>query len=207
MRLLSFGVLLLLFSCSEPSGNLPVLGRHDYDTKYVDGELATDTIFYTLPDFELTNQYGDLLTRADLEGRIHVADFFFTSCPTICPKMSRNMLRISEELKEESGIAFLSISIDPKHDSVSVLKEYYDKLGSTNNNWHLLTGGKEEIFSLADDYMVAASEDPHAPGGLVHSGAFILADTKGRIRAYYDGTVEEDVDKLLKDIRTLLNEI
>lgn len=201
---LFFFTSILLGACKSDQAPLPILGRHEYNPTFKDGEMVIDTVFYRLPEFEFEGHTGNVIGTAQLNGKVHVADFFFTSCPTICPSMSRNMLEVSNEYLENDKVAFLSFTIDPRHDSIAVLKKYAEKLGTQNKNWYFLTGPKEEIFEMAEAYMVSAAEDPHAPGGLVHSGAFILVDSQSRIRAYYDGTVKEDLEKLKRDLDWLI---
>ena len=196
---------IFLISCTEKSEKLPILGQHDFDTKYQDGVLETDTIYYTLPDFKFTDQNGNNFNENNIQGKVYIADFFFTSCPTICPKMSKNMLKMAQEYRANENVLFLSHSIDTRYDSVPVLKTYSEKLNAPNN-WFFVTGEKEDIFGIAEKYMVSAGEDSHAPSGVVHSGAFILLDGKRRIRAYYDGTKASEMKKLEKDIEILLNE-
>lgn len=140
------------------------------------------------------------------DGKIYVADFFFTSCPTICPIMKSQMLRVYEKFKDDERILLLSHSIDPEHDTVEVLKEYASGLGIDAKRWHLVTGAKEEIYDTAYLYKLAAMEDKNAPGGFIHSGSFTLVDPEGRIRGYYKGTEEEAVDRLIDDIGRLIDE-
>jgi protein SCO1/2 len=187
------------FSGEETKERLPVLGL-----KEVIGE---DSIYHRIADFKLVNQLGDTISQEEIEGKIYIADFFFTSCPTICPKMKRQMLRVYDAYKENDHIIILSHTIDPGHDSVKVLYDFANQLGINHHKWYFLTGQKDKIYELAQkSYMAVASEDSTAPGGYVHSGAFILVDTKRRIRGYYDGTSEDDVDQLIKDIKILLRE-
>ena len=138
--------------------------------------------------------------------KIYVADFFFTTCPTICPIMKTQMLRVYEKYKDDQRIVLLSHSIDPEHDTVEVLHDYGARLGIDADRWHLVTGSKEEIYKTAMLYGLAAMEDKNAPGGFIHSGSFTLVDRQGRIRGYYRGTEEETVDRLIDDIAWLLNE-
>lgn len=156
-------------------------------------------------DFTLTNQDGAIITQKTLENKIYVTDFFFTSCPTICPKMTSQMLRIYEVFKGDKDVLLVSHSIDPTYDTVEVLSDYADRLDVKSDNWYFLTGDKSLIYDLADAYMVTAMEDETAPGGYAHSGAFILLDKNKQIRGTYDGTVSEEVDLLIKDIKKLKN--
>lgn len=198
-------VALALSSCSPQSKELPILGRHDFTKRMVDGKEVVDTVYYSIPDFEFYDQDSNLVNEKLVEGKVYVTDFFFTSCPSICPAMKRNMLTLYEEFLEEDRFQLLSHSIDFIKDSVPVLNKYAGKIGISSSKWHLLAGEKEEIYDMAEAYMVAASEDPKAPGGFAHSGAFILVDENRHIRAYYDGTTKEDTELLIQDIYTLLN--
>jgi protein SCO1/2 len=154
--------------------------------------------------FGFVDQNGDTVTEASVNGKIWVADFFFTSCPTICPKMKNEMLRVWETFKDEDRVLILSHTIDPEHDTREVLKDFADRLEITGNRWRFLTGDKDSIYAMAERYMISAAEDPSAPGGFVHSGAFVLLDGERRIRGYYDGTNPQAVDTLMADMKFLL---
>jgi protein SCO1/2 len=195
---------LALQSCQQPQRSLPILGERETTTRIVNGQTITDTIYHTIPPFDLLDQDNQHITQQTTDGKIYVADFFFTHCPTICPTMKKQMLRIYEQFKDEPNLILLSHSIDPRHDSVPVLKTYANKLGITANKWHLLYGNQDTIFHLAKEYFVAVAADSTAPGGVVHSGHFILVDPKRRVRNYYNGTDPKDVDVLMNDIRSLL---
>ncbi|RMG26655.1 MAG: SCO family protein [Bacteroidetes bacterium] len=178
---------------------LPVLGFKDLNEQ-------GDTLYHTIPDFAFMDQDSMLVTPATFEGKVYVADFFFTSCPTICPRMKAQMLRLYEHFKDEPRVAFLSHSIDPEYDQVPVLKAYAEKLEISASRWHLVTGDKTEIYSIAKSYFENAAEDPNEPGGFIHSGAFYLVDTQRRIRGYYNGVDPAEVDQLMADIQVLLHE-
>ncbi len=156
--------------------------------------------------YTFTDQQNRQIDQEQFQGKIYVADFFFTSCPTICPIMKSQMLRIYEKFKDDDQILLLSHSIDPEHDTVEVLSDYGARLGIEADGWHLVTGAKEEIYDTALRYGLAAMEDKNAPGGFIHSGSFTLVDRQGKIRGYYKGTEEEAVDRLIKDIGRLLDE-
>lgn len=208
MRLSIIGLVILISSCGFRSEvELPILGEHEYVERLVDGKTLIDTQYYEIPSFSLLNQDSLIVNKKLTQGKIYVADFFFTSCPTICPKMKRNMHDLYKIFETEEKVLFLSHSIDPKRDTVLKLRDYANRLEVTSSKWHFLTGDKNEIYALAKAYMVSADEDPRAPGGFVHSGAFILIDDEGRIRAYYDGTIQEDTKILENDIRKLLKSI
>lgn len=197
-------------SCSLQKSSekaLPKLGRPEVVVNKVDGKEVMDTIPHRIADFSFLNQDSSIVNNESLAGKIYVADFFFTSCPTICPKMKKQLLRVYDQFVDNDTVMIVSHSIDPKHDSVAVLREFSKALGVSNKKWHFLTGDKEEIYQLGEkSYMVTAGADKDAPGGYIHSGAFLLVDSDRRIRGVYDGTVPEQVDLLILDIRTLLNE-
>ena len=179
------------------------------------------------PEFEFIDQHGDTITNQDYLGKVYIVEFFFTTCPTICPIMSENLVEVQDVLKEfQYDFGVYSISIDPEHDTPEVLAEYADHYGITNPNWHLLTGEKDKIYELANaGFQTYAGEDPDVQGGFVHSGMFALIDKDGYIRSrkdkfgnpliYYrgfvkrnksvlDGEEEPQIDMLIEDIKTLL---
>ena len=159
-----------------------------------------------LPAFTFVNQDSQNVSEQDVLGKIHVMDFFFTSCPTICPTMKANMLTVYEEFEKEDRLVLVSHSIDTRHDSVPVLKEYAERLEVSAPRWNFVTGEKDSIMGMAKDYMVAAYEDSTEVGGYAHSGAMILFDRKRNIRGYYDGTSEKETKWLIRDIARLLDE-
>lgn len=200
------GVLLLigLISC-QSNDRLPILGQKEAVTKIVNGRTVTDSVDHSIPDFQFVSQYGDTVSAQTLAGKIYVADFFFTTCPTICPKMKSQLKRVYDRFKGNPGVMILSHSIDPTHDSVAVLREFAQSLGVEGRQWLFVTGDKEKIYDIGQNsYMVSAADDASAPGGVVHSGAFILVDTQKHIRGIYDGTTVEGVDKLMSDMDKLL---
>jgi len=157
-----------------------------------------------IPSFGFINQNGDTVTEKNVDGKIYVADFFFTTCPTICPKMKNEMLRVQDAYRDDDRVMILSHTIDPEHDTKQVLKEFADRLEIKGNQWHFLTGDKDSIYSMAERYMISAVEDASAPGGFVHSGAFILVDGQRQIRGYYNGTSPQSVDSMIVDMKGLL---
>lgn len=209
MRLLILFFVTLLFSCSESSdpivttnllvnGKLPILG----EVKVENG----DTVQHTIPDFSFTNQEGEIVTNATFEGKAYIADFFFTSCPTICPKVKKQMLRIYEKHKSNPNLKLVSYTIDPKRDNVEHLGDYASNLGVTKENWHFLTGDKWELHEIAADYFSIAMENEEAPGGFDHSGRLILVDKNRHIRSFCNGTDPKSVDGFMKHIDLLLKE-
>lgn len=187
-------------ACESKSSDkpLPIIGR----LEIVDG----DTIHHTIPDFEFINQDSQLVTNQELTEYIYISDFFFTSCPSICPIVKKQMLRIYDKYKSNSMVKLVSHTIDPKRDTADKLKRYAADLGVDTDKWVFLTGDKESLLDIADAYFVAAYEDPDAPGGFDHSGKIILVDTKRQVRSFAEGTDPEDVDRFLKDIDKLLRE-
>jgi len=192
-------VALGLFACKPAHQEvLPILGNFEV----TDG----DTAYHYIPDFRFVDQDSQWITNETFGDKIYVADFFFTSCPSICPKVKKQMLRMYDVYKDNPHIAFLSHSIDTKRDTVGRLKLYASNLGVSSSFWHFVTGNKDSIYSIADDYFVAALEDPSAPGGFDHSGRLILVDRNRHIRSFCNGTDPDEVDQFMKDIDLLLDE-
>lgn len=198
---------ILAFSCTSQNDRLPILGRSEIKNVSFENGIKADTIYHTIGDFSFTNQDGKEVTQDTFKDKIYIADFFFTTCPTICPIMKTQMLRVYEKYKDNSDVLILSHSIDTKHDSVEVLHEFADRLGVTSDRWHFVTGDQDEIEDIGQNsYMVTVREDVDEVGGYLHSGAFLLIDKDRRVRGIYDGTKEEKVDILLKDIGRLQKE-
>lgn len=201
-------VSMVLSSClSEKEKPLPVFGQRDVVAKEIDGKKVADTVFHTIANFQFVNQDSALVTNETFEGKIYVADFFFTSCRTICPIMKTQMLRVYNAIQEMPDVLILSHTIDPEYDTVGLLHEFADRLGVKSDQWHFVTGNKDSIYTIAQtSYFATALEDKTEPDGFIHSGAFLLIDKEGRIRGKYDGTVEEDVNRLINDITRLRRE-
>lgn len=191
--------ILTLQSCTDTNRELPILGSREF----VNG----DTLYHSIPDFSFVNQDSVAITQDDFKDKIYIADFFFTSCPTICPVMKTQMLRVYEKYKDNPEVGILSHTIDPRHDSVSVLKAYRERLGVSGNSWQFVTGVQDSIYKIGQNsYMVTAMEDSTdvESGGFLHSGAFLLMDKQRRVRGIYDGTKENEVTQLMKDMDLLL---
>lgn len=201
------GLSIFLSACNGSSSKtLPILGAREAVSKEVNGAVVIDTVYKTIPAFSFLNQDSVEITGDTFENSIYIADFFFTSCPSICPIMHRNMLKIYDKYKGNNELMFLSHSIDFKYDTPSVLKAYAEKLGAAGNQWQFASGSKESIYGIAADYMVFAAEDDAVAGGYEHQGWFVLIDKDKRVRGAYDGTDDEQVAQLLKDIPVLLAE-
>jgi protein SCO1/2 len=192
-------VFLVVLGCQQEK-KLPFLGPKEVREQ-------GDTLYHKIPDFKFLNQDSLWVSQKDMAGKIYVADFFFTTCPTICPKMKTQLLRIYDKFGEDDRVRILSHTIDPEYDGVRVLKEYAKKLNINSPRWNLVTGKKSDIYRLGEkSYMVTAQEDANEEGGFVHSGAFILVDKNRHVRGIYDGTKEEDVNHLIEDMTLLLKE-
>ena len=205
--LISILAITVLSSCNPNNNKLPILGSREPIEKVIDGKTVVDTIYQTIPNFSFVNQDSVIINQDSLSNSIYVADFFFTSCPSICPIMSKNMLGIYEKYKGNSEVRFLSHSIDPNHDTIPKLKKYADKLGVKGTQWSFLYGARDSIYHMAKDgYMNYAKENANIPGGFEHSGYFILVDKEKHIRGAYDGTDKKQVEMLSKDMDILLAE-
>ncbi len=190
-----------LYACTDNAPqSLPIIGERQGIT------AQGDTIYTTITDFKFVNQNHDTVSNKDFDNKLYVVDFFFTKCPTICPKVTAQMLRVHDRFKDTAQVVLLSHTIDPKNDSIGRLAEYAQKLGVKAPKWHFVTGEKDLIYGIADDYFSIAKEDPTSPGGFDHSGRLILVDKKRRVRSYCNGTDEKDVDRFMGDILTLLKE-
>lgn len=199
-RIFLASLIFVALSCSQDK-KLPFLGRHQ--TRVVGGK--TDTIYHQIPPFKFLNQDSVWVSEKDMEGKIYIADFFFTTCPTICPTMKTQLLRIYERYATNDQIRILSHSIDPDFDKPYILRQYASRLQVKAPRWNMLTGDKKTIYALGEkSYMVTTQEDKNEVGGFVHSGAFILVDKQRHIRGIYDGTKEEEVNHLIEDLEILL---
>ncbi len=200
--------ILVIQSCTNKSDTkLPILGNREPVERTVDGKTVVDTIYQTISPFSYFNQDSILVSDKDFDGKIYVADFFFTSCNTICPIMHRNMLDVYKKFKDNPKVKLLSHSIDIKYDLPSRLKTYATKLGVEGNQWEFVHGSRDSIFNIAaKNYLVSAFEDSSDPQGLVHQGWFILVDTKKQLRGAYDGTKADQVKQLMEDMDKLLRE-
>ena len=197
----------MVIATSCETKKLPYLGEPDIVKKVVNGKETEETVYPTIPDFSFTNQDKQTVTQADFKNKIYVADFFFVTCPTICPIMKKNMLTVYKEFKDNPDVKILSHTIDPEHDNPDVLKQYAKDLGVTGTTWQFVTGDREKIYDIGQKhYMVSAMEDSSQAGGYIHSGAFVLIDKDRHIRGMYDGTTEEGTAKLKEDLKILLKE-
>ncbi len=183
---------------------LPIYSPSMVSDELVEEELRYVKKYHRISDFSLLNQNGNNVTQEDYKNKIYVADFFFTTCPDICPIMTGNMLYLQENLKD-TNVMLASFSVTPKIDTVEVLKEYSTLKGVDDSRWNLMTGDKKQIYDLArKSYLVAKAIPDGKNHGMIHTENFVLVDRDKRIRGYYDGTNIEDMDKLLDDIQILI---
>ncbi|MDB5240421.1 MAG: hypothetical protein JWP57_1046 [Spirosoma sp.] len=207
LRLLSLGLLISVSGCQITDEKLPYIGELETVTKVVDGKQVTEQEYPAIPAFSFTNQDGKTISERDFDGKIYGADFFFVTCPTICPVMKKNMLTVYKAYKGSPDVRILSHTIDPDHDTPSILKQYATDMGLSGTMWQFATGDREKIYDIGENhYLVTAARDPTAPGGYIHSGHFILVDKAKHIRGMYDGTTQEGTQQLIRDINVLRQE-
>lgn len=205
---LLFIVLVLIgYFLLSPSKKLPVYNPADVNPKLVDPTVKHVRTNHKIADFSLINQNGDTVTQEDYDDKIYVADFFFTRCQTICPIMTTNMAELQQVFKNDNSVMFLSHSVTPDIDSVSVLKAYAEKKGAIDGKWNLVTGDKKHIYELArKSYFAVLDEGDGGIQDFIHTEQFILVDKKKQIRGFYDGTNKEDIKRIVEDINILKKE-
>ena len=204
MKFINIFFLIFIFSCSKDR-ELPIYGRSEIVKNETNEGLIYDTIHHTIKEFEFINQDSLIVNNETFKNSIYVADFFFTTCPTICPVMKNNLIKVYNNYLDNDKVMYLSHTINPEYDNVKVLRNYSDRLNINSNIWHFVTGDINQIYMIAkNSYMVTAIEDENEPGGFLHSGAFLLVDSKKKIRGVYDGTIESEINRLISDIEILL---
>lgn len=204
MFLLSIVIIYFIYHALKPVERLPIYQPADLNPELVDSTLHYTKKYHTIADFKLTNQNGETITQETYNGKIYIADFFFTTCPSICPIMTKNMVAIQEATLEDKDVMLLSHSVTPKIDSVAQLKKYALEKGVIDSKWNLVTGDKKQIYELARKSYFAVLDD--GDGGtydMIHTENFILIDKEKRIRGTYDGTNKDEIKKLLKDLEIL----
>lgn len=206
LLVLSAIIVTLFYNALKPEPSLPVYQPADFNPELVDSTVQHVRKYHTIRDFSLTNQNGEQVSQDNFRDKVYIADFFFTTCPSICPIMTKNMADLQEELSDETDVRLLSHSVTPEIDSVARLKEYAVENGVDDRKWDLVTGDKKEIYDLARKYyLVAKTDGDGGPYDMIHTENFVLVDKEKRIRGTYDGTNKEDMEKLLEDVRILLD--
>lgn len=204
---LSAIILSLFYSALKPKKTLPIFNPADVNPELVDSTVQYKSKYHTIGDFSFINQNGKTITQKDYEGKIYVADFFFTTCGSICPKMTTNLSDIQKAFANNPKVKLLSHTVFPETDSVPVLKAYAKKHRVDDNKWNLVTGDKKEIYTMArKSYLAVKLGKPSELYDMVHTENFVLVDTKKRVRGFYDGTNKEDMKRLIEDITFLSNE-
>jgi len=204
--LLSSVIMYLIYNALQPVKRLPIYQPNMVNAELVDSTLQHVKKYHRIADFSLINQNGDTITQENYRDKIYVADFFFTTCPTICPIMTANLVEVQVALANDPEVLLLSHSVTPEIDSVAQLKKYAIEKGVNDAKWNLVTGDKKQIYELARKSYLAVQEDGDGgPFDMIHTENFILVDKQRRIRGFYDGTKEEEMSRLLSDIEILKN--
>ncbi|MBP6182017.1 SCO family protein [Flavobacterium sp.] len=210
-----FGVLLVFsiitiysfYVALKPSKTLPIYNPSDVNPELVDSTVQYISKYHTIADFSFVNQNGKTITQKDYEGKVYVADFFFTTCGSICPKMTTNLVDVQKAIINNPKVMLLSHTVFPEIDSIPVLKAYAIKNGVVDSKWNLVTGDKKAIYTMArKSYLAVKLGRPEQLYDMVHTENFVLVDTKRRVRGFYDGTKKEDMKRLIEDINFLCTE-
>ena len=189
-------ILLTVFACGTPRQPLPIIGKKQINNQ---GE----EIDHTVSQFEFINQNNEKVTQEKFKNKVYIADFFFTSCKTICPKMTDQLTRVQKELRGEDYF-ILSHTVNPTYDTSSVLLDYSKRMNADLYNWDFVTGDAQKIYKQAASYQVIALKDTTVPIPFVHSEYLVLVDKKSRVRGLYDGTNIQEVNQLIKDTKWLI---
>ena len=207
LLVLSIVIVSIFYQILKPREVLPIFQPAQVNEELVDSTIQHVKKYHTIADFSLTNQNGKTVTQDTYNNKIYIADFFFTTCQTICPIMTDNMVILQNKLKQDPDVMLLSHTVTPEIDSVAQLKNYALNKGVLDSKWNLVTGDKKEIYQLArKSYLAVKSNGDGGEYDMIHTENFILVDQKKRIRGYYDGTLEEDIESLLNDIDILKKE-
>ena len=197
------------YTVLKPKKSLPIFNPSDVNPEMVDSTVQYVALDHTIADFSFTNQNGKTITQKDYAGKIYVADFFFTTCRSICPKMTNNMVWLQNQIKNNPKVMLLSHSVTPDIDSVSVLKKYALEKGVIDSKWNLVTGNKKDIYYIArKSYLAVKTGNPSEIYDMVHTENFVLIDSKRRIRGFYDGTnLDGPTEDGIKNVKQLLEDI
>jgi protein SCO1/2 len=203
-------LLILLMACKHRSttSSLPFINKPDFTPEWIEEDDPAYSSIHRIPAFSFTDQDGQAITEQTVTGKIYVADFFFTRCGSICPRMTSNMAILQEKFKQDNSVIFLSHSVTPEMDSVPVLKQYAMNKGVISNKWYLLTGSTDKIYDLAKKQYYAGDTIGYYQTGneFLHTENFILVDRQRRIRGVYNGTLALEMERLAEDIHTLEEE-
>jgi len=199
----------VFYTVLKPKKSLMIYNPSDVNSELVDSTVQYIAKNHTIADFSFTNQNGKTITQKDYEGKIYVADFFFTTCPTICPKMTNNMVWLQNQIKNNPKVMLLSHTVTPDIDSVPVLKKYAIEKGVIDSKWNLVTGNKSAIYYIArKSYLAVKTGKPAEVYDMVHTENFVLVDSKRRVRGFYDGTnLDGPTETGIKNVKTLLEDI
>ena len=205
--LFSIVVIPIFYHLLKVDSRLKIYNPADVNPRLVHESILHVQKNHTIADFKLINQNGDTITNNEYEGKIYIADFFFTRCQNICIAMAYNMSELQEYYKNEDDILFLSHSVTPEIDSISVLKEYANNKGVIDGKWNVTTGRKKHIYELArKSYFAVLDEGNGDENDFIHTEQFILVDKERRIRGFYDGTDKNEMKKLKEDVVLLKEE-
>ena len=195
----------IFYSILKPIERLPVYQPASVNSELVDTTIVHKINYHKISDFTLTNQNGETVTQKKYDNKIYVADFFFTTCQSICPIMTKNMKDIQDKLIKDSEVLLLSHTVFPEIDSVEVLKKYAVENNVIDSKWDLVTGDKKEIYDLARKSYLAAKDNSFGEYDMIHTENFVLIDKKKQIRGFYDGTNKQEINRLFDDIKILKN--
>lgn len=205
--ILSAIIVSIIYNILNVKPPLPIYQPTMVNEELVDSSIQNQRKYHTIADFKLINQNGDTITQETYKNKIYVADFFFTTCATICPIMTANMVDVQEAIKNDKDIMLLSHSVTPEIDTVAQLKRYALQKGVIDSKWNLVTGDKKQIYELArKSYLAVKTTGDGGPFDMIHTENFMLIDKKRQIRGFYDGTKKEEIERLLQDIEQLKKE-
>jgi len=207
MLILSIIIMTAIYNLHKPEPRLRVYQPNQFTKELVDSTLQRVRKFHKVDDFRLINQYGDTISQVDFKNKIYITDFFFTTCQTICPVMTKHMEQIQEAFKNDDEVLLLSHSVTPQIDDVERLHKYAAEHNAIKGKWHLVTGDKKEIYRLArQSYFTTKTTGNGGPYDMVHTENFVLIDKEKRIRGTYDGTNPDEIEEAIEDIKILKQE-
>ena len=207
MLMISLSAIFMFYNVLTPEKKLPIYQPNMVKFQLVDSTIQHVKRFHKIDDFSLVNQNNEIITNENYDGKIYIADFFFTTCPGICPIMKENMIVLQDEFINDDDVLLLSHTVTPEIDSVHVLKKYSKEQGVIDSKWNMVTGDKKQIYNLArKSYLVAEDIESPTQYDMIHTENFVLVDSKRRIRGFYDGTDNDVMDNLISDIKLLKKE-